>query len=250
MAVYEHPLHERARLLLRLESVFAQVRQEVADTSGLRDALRPFNELLDFCSRPELRLDVILELERLGQSLAVWAHSPEIDEVPLRAWQFRIDQQLKVLREHREPFGQLLRHQEIIQLARGRLGVAGGLADCDLPILAFWNQQAPARIHGLLSGWQNSLEILQNSTDLILALLRDSCTWLTVEAPEGRYGAPLDARRPPSLIRLELTDQVDYYPKISGGIHRFHIQLLQWLDQGTARAVESTVKFKLGLSAL
>ena len=250
MAVYEHPLHERTRLLLRLEGVFTQLQREVAGTTSLRDALRPYNELLDFCSRPELRLDLILELERLAQSLAIWARSPEANEDPLRAWQFRIDQQVKALREHREPFGQLLRHQEIIQLARGRMGVAGGLADCDLPILAFWNQQAPERIHRLLDGWKKSLEILQSSTELILALLRDSCAWSTVEARGGRYGAPLDARRPPAMICLELTDRADYYPKISGGIHRFHVQLLQWLDQGTARAIESTVEFKLGLSAL
>jgi cell division protein ZapD len=111
MAVYEHPLHERARLLLRLESVFAQLQHEVAGTTSLRDALRPYNELLDFCSRPELRLDLILELERLAQSLAIWAQSPEANEDPLRVWQFRIDQQIKALREQREPFGQLLRHQ-------------------------------------------------------------------------------------------------------------------------------------------
>ena len=250
MAVYEHPLHERARLLLRLESVFAQLQQASADAGCLRNALRSYNELLDFCSRPELRLDLILELERLAQSLAVWSQSPEVDEGPLRAWQFRIDLQLKALREYREPFGQLLRHQDIIQLARGRMGVAGGLADCDLPVLAFWKYQPPERIAGLLQDWRESLSILQNSTDLILALLRDSYSWSRVEAPEGRYGALLDARHPPSLICLELSDRADYYPKISGGIHRFHIQWLPWLDQGTARAIESTVEFKLGLSAL
>ena len=45
MAVYEHPLHERARLLLRLESVFAQLQQEVAGTTSLRNALRPYNPI-------------------------------------------------------------------------------------------------------------------------------------------------------------------------------------------------------------
>ncbi len=250
MAVYEHPLHERARLLLRLESVFAQLQQEVADTGNLRGALRAYNELLDFCGRPELRFDLILELERIAQSLAVWAQSPEAAEDPLRAWQFRIDRQLKALRECREPFGQRLRHQEILQLARGRMGVAGGLADCDLPVLAFWNQQSLERVEDLLRDWREGLEMLWESVSLILTLLRDSCAWSRVEAPEGRYGAPLDARRPPSLIRLELPSHADYYPKVSGGIHRFHIQWLPWLDQGAARAIESTIEFRLGLSAL
>ncbi len=248
MAVYEHPLHERARLLLRLESVFAQAQR--IHEADLRQALRPYNELLDFCARPELRLDLILELERLGQSLSLWSQSPEVDEGPLRAWQFRIDQQLKLLREHREPFGEVLRHQEIIQLARGRMGVAGGLADCDLPLLAFWNQQPPERASALLGSWVEGLQLLQSSVDLILALLRDSCAWSSVEAPEGRYGSALDPRHPPSLIRLEIADHLDGYPKISGGIHRFHIQWLQWLDHGAARAIESTITFKLGLSAL
>lgn len=248
MAVYEHPLHERARLLLRLESVFSQL--QLLQEGDLRRALRPYNELLDFCSRPELRLDLILELERLGQCLSLWAQSPDVDEGPLQAWQFRIEQQLKHLRERREPFGESLRHQEIIQLARGRMGVAGGLADCDLPLLAFWNQQPADRVRAVLERWEQGLELLQSSVDLILALLRDSCAWTAVEAPEGRYGSPLDPRRPPSLIRLDFTGSSDFYPKISGGIHRFHIQWLQWLDQGPARAIESTIAFQLGLSAL
>ncbi len=248
MAAYEHPLHERARLLLRLESVFSQL--QMVGEGNLRQALRPYNELLDFCGRPELRLDLILELERLGQSLAIWSQSPEVDEGPLQAWQFRLDQQLKLLREHREPFGEALRRQEIIQLARGRMGVAGGLADCDLPLLAFWNQQGVHRAQMVLTSWQNGLELLQSSIDLILALLRDSCAWSLVEAREGRYGSALDPRHPPSLIRLEIADHLDCYPKISGGIHRFHIQWLQWLDQGAAGAIESTITFKLGLSAL
>ncbi|MHB0888291.1 cell division protein ZapD [Acidithiobacillus sp.] len=252
MSLYEYPLNERTRLFLRLEGVFARLRSPLgSDAPGtLRAALRACNEILDFCSRPELRLDLILELERLAHTFALWAQSPEVDADQLRSLQFRVDQRLQVLREKRAPFGESLRHQELINLARGRLGVPGGLADCDLPILAFWCQRAPEEIAALLASWVESLEGLEEGVSLVLDLVRESCSWSLAEATDGRYGAPLNPRQPPALVCIRLRDGLDYFPKFSGGAHRFHIHFLQWLDQGTTRLLESPVEFHLGLSAL
>ena len=252
MSLYEYPLNERTRLFLRLEGVFARLRSPLgSDAPGtLRAALRACNEILDFCNRPELRLDLILELERLAHTFALWAQSPEVDAGQLRSLQFRVDQRLQILREKRAPFGEALRHQEIINLARGRLGVPGGLADCDLPILAFWCHRAPEEIAALLASWVESLEGLEEGVSLVLDLIRESCSWSLAEATDGRYGAPLNPRQPPALVCIRLRDGLDYFPKFSGGAHRFHIHFLQWLDQGTTRLLESPVEFHLGLSAL
>ncbi|MGC9128162.1 MAG: cell division protein ZapD [Acidithiobacillus sp.] len=249
MARYEFPLQERTRNLLRLESVFAGL-DDTPDPRNLRSHLRAFLELLDFCQRPELRLDLILELERLLQTLQLWAKSPEADHAALTHWQEECRGQLQQLREMPRALGESLRHQEILQLARGRMAVAGGLADCDIPLLALWQQQSPELIAERLQRWRAELIVLERSVALILAFLRESQAWSLERSRGGRFALPLNPRQPVVLATVVVEDDGSgAYPKLSGGAHRLHVQFLQWLDPGPSRALESDLSFRLGLSA-
>jgi cell division protein ZapD len=249
MAHYEFPLQERTRNLLRLESVFTSLDGELSPKT-LRSHLRAFLELLDFCQRPELRLDLILELERLLQALKGWAQSPESDATALSLWQDDCRRQLQQLRELPRPLGESLLHQEILQLARGRLAVAGGFADSDIPLLALWQQQAPARTAERLQRWRAELVVLERSVATILSFLRASQSWSLERSRDGRFVLSLNPRQPVALATVMLgDDQDEAYPKLSGGAHRLHVQFFQWLDPGPSRALESDLDFRLGLSA-
>jgi len=249
MARYEFALQERTRNFLRLESVFTCLDAEIGPRT-LRSHLRAFLELLDFCQRPELRLDLILELERLLQTLQFWAQSPEADRNALSRWQEECRGQLQRLREAPRVLGDSLRHQEILQLARGRIAVAGGLADCDIPLLALWQQQSPTMVAERLQGWRAELAVLERSVGLILAFLRESQSWSRERSRAGRFVLPLNPRQPIVLATVVVEDALGgAYPKLSGGAHRLHLQFLQWLDPGPSRALESDFDFRLGLSA-
>ena len=248
MAIYETALQERTRSLLRLEGLFQCLDENIAETSKLRSVLRTFLELVDFCQRPELRVDLLLELDRLIQVLHIWAASTEVNPAALQAWESRLHEQQQILRDGRQNFAELLRQQELLQLGRGRQSVAGGLTGADLPLLAFWEQQSPAFRAEQFQHWRDELATLESSGQLILRFLRESLGWQSEVAEHGRFGMPLSPRQPLSLVQVEVNSAV-IYPKISGGIHRLHIQFLEWMDPGPSRALESTTPFRLALSA-
>ncbi len=249
MAFYEYALQERIRALLRLEDLFRCLDRDLADPGELRGILRSYLEILDFCQRPELRMDLLLELDQIHQNLQHWSRSSQTDSQALQQWDERILAQQQKLRKQTQSFGESLRHQEILQLARGRQAVAGGLTRTDLPLLRFFEQQAPKIRSDQFVRWRRELDTLEESTHLILTFLRESLDARVEHAEGGRFSMPLDPRHSVSLLRLELADDLDAYPKISGGIHRLHIQFLCWIDPGPSRAVESSFPFRLALSA-
>ena len=250
MTQYEYALQERIRTFLRLEALFQCLDQDLSNPAVLRSTLRAYLEILDFCQRPELRLDLVLELERILQSLQVWSQDPDVDHAVLDTWMQRFGLHLQRLRERKQAFAGKLLHQEILQQVRGRSAVAGGLASCDLPLLAFWEQQEAGERGQRLAEWREEFQILEESIRLTLFFLRQSYSWIEATAEEGRFSLPLKARQPISLVSLQMDQKADQaYPKISGGLHRLQIQFLQRLDPGPGRALESALAFRLGLSA-
>ena len=69
--IYEYPLNERIRVLLRLETLFQQLQHDLEGSSrwDSRAALLTFIELLGFIGRGELRAELLKELERHHLSL-------------------------------------------------------------------------------------------------------------------------------------------------------------------------------------
>ncbi|MEL5848685.1 MAG: cell division protein ZapD [Candidatus Igneacidithiobacillus chanchocoensis] len=248
MAIYETALQERTRSLLRLEGLFQCLDENIAEANRLRSVLRTFLELLDFFQRPELRVDLLLELDRLIQVLHAWAASSEVNAAALEAWESRLREQQQTLRDGRQNFADVLRQQELLQLGRGRQSVAGGLTGADLPLLAFWEQQSSVFRASHFQHWRDELAPLESSSQLILRFLRESLGWQSELAEHGRFGMPLNPKQPLSLIQVEVAS-IEIYPKISGGIHRLHIQFLEWMDPGPSRALESTIPFRLAMSA-
>ena len=248
MALYETALQERTRSLLRLEGLFHCLDRDFSEPAAFRAALRTFLELLDFCQRPELRVDLLLELDRFIQTLHIWNESEQVDPTALGAWDTRLRTQQQALRDSHQGFAGTLRQQELLQLARGRQSIAGGLTGADLPLLAFWEQQEPAFRFAQLQHWRADFSLLESSTVVILRFLRESLDWSIQTAEHGRFGTPLNPRQSLSLLQVEVQD-AHIYPKISGGIHRLHIQFLEWIDPGPSRALESSIKFRLALSA-
>ncbi|MEY2341777.1 cell division protein ZapD [Acidithiobacillus sp. IBUN Pt1247-S3] len=248
MALYESALQERTRSLLRLEGIFHCLDRNFSEPEALRAVLRTFLELFDFCQRPELRIDLLLELDRLIQTLHAWKESELVNHSALGRWENRLREQQQALRDSHQGFAEPLRHQELLQLARGRQSVAGGLTGADLPLLAFWEQQEPAFRVAQFQHWRADFTLLESSAALILRFLRESLDWSTQTAEHGRFGTPLNPRHSLSLLQVE-TQDAHLYPKISGGIHRLHIQFLEWIDPGPSRALESSIEFRLALSA-
>ena len=85
MIVYEHPLSERVRTLLRLEHLFEHTEyfQSRNDGPDHHAALLLIFEILEVASRADLKSDLLQELERQRQTLMAFRGSPDVSHAAL-----------------------------------------------------------------------------------------------------------------------------------------------------------------------
>src|SRR4030065_5748 len=82
LIVYEYPLRERIRTLLRLEDLFERARHFLPGENPLEHhiTLLTLFEIMEVASRADLKSDLLQELERQKQVLLAFRNNPDIAE--------------------------------------------------------------------------------------------------------------------------------------------------------------------------
>src|SRR6185369_14756328 len=85
LIVYEYPLTERIRTLLRLEDLFERARHFLSLDDPLEHhaALLTLFEILEVASRADLKSDLLQELERQKQVLLSFRNNPDVEQETL-----------------------------------------------------------------------------------------------------------------------------------------------------------------------
>ncbi|MCU7833661.1 MAG: cell division protein ZapD [gamma proteobacterium symbiont of Taylorina sp.] len=251
-SIYELPLNERVRTLLRLEFLFHQARYSMRGYS-VWDSRATISALLDITNimtRIDLRSELINELERQTSSLLAISSRPGVDSSILDATLKKLDTYTKTLRASKSSNNDELNNNDLLKLIRQRESIPGGTCDFDIPIYHFWlEQEAEDRIYQLES-WLKELDTFRLSITLILDLLRESAINTPLTAEQGFYQQSLDKTIPFQLVRVFLTSNTNYYAEISGGKHRFSIRFMKPVDNERPISCTEDIDFELSCCAL
>lgn len=252
-SIYELPLNERIRTLLRLEFLFHQARYSMRGFS-VWDSRATISSLLDITSimtRIDLRSEVVKELERQCASLLTISSRPGVDSTIL-------EDTLKKLRNYAATLknsktnnnNDQLSNNALLKLIRQRQSIPGGTCNFDIPSYHFWLEQpAEQRIY-LLESWLKELNTFRLSITMILDLLRKSSINTPLTAESGFYQKTLDKSAPFQLIRVFLPSDVNYYAEISGGKHRFSIRFMNPMNNERPIPCTESIDFQLSCCAL
>lgn len=244
---YEQPLNEKVRTFLRLELLFLQVQHSLEGGSewGSRATLTSLIEILNVCSRTDLKTELLRELERHGVMLARLEQVPEVDQERLRELLAEVDTLIDRLHATSGQFGQSLKNNEFICNIRQRSSIPGGLCDFDLPVYHYWLQRPAKERLGDLRKWLSPLDPMWLSIELILRLTRESTASTAEVAAAGFFQRSLDQDVPCQLVCVTVPSALPYYPEISGGKHRFTVRFLAPATDGRTQQSVDDVKFKL-----
>ena len=246
--VYEQPLNERMRGLLRLEHLFAGLIYHLKGPAewDSRAAISSLVEILDFIARVDFKTDLIKDLDYHIQTLEGWQRTPNVDTERLT----QLLTQTKTLREQlgkiEEPLGDQLTQNQIISLVRQRSNISGGTCRCDLPGYHFWLQKNPKQRQGELSEWLGPLEPLRDAIDLNLYLIRNNAMVSQEIATNGFFQSKLDANATYQIIQVTMPMEHSCYPEINGGKQRFTIRFFEYSSSGERPSqTEQDVHFEL-----
>lgn len=246
--VYEHPLNERARTLLRLEFLVQRGRFGAAgDTQWhSRLAIEALMDIVSLLSRGDLRSDIQKELDRVTSSLDGLKAMPGVDSS-------RLDHVLDECRELRghlraAPPGipSIIRDNEFLGTIEQRAGILGGTCGFDLPSYHLWLNRSPEARRDDLESWFGAFRLLSQTTELVLRLLRDSASPTAEVAKGGIYQTNLDRATPYQLLRVILPEDTAYFPEISGNRHFCTLRFMAQSDAGERpQQTESDIEFRL-----
>lgn len=250
--VFEQPLNERVRTLLRLEHLFQKSDHFLAGqtTWDSRSALEALLETLSVLNRADLKKEYVKEMERHTANLSRLKEVRGVDTEQLE----RILHQLAVYSDQMLTssgiFGQELRQNELLTSMRQRASIAGGTCDFDLPMLHYWLEQpAETRQHELKT-WYQSLQSIRQSNELLISLIRKSAIPKEVQAENGFHQESLDSSTHYQLIRVSLSGDQALFPEVSAGRHRFTVRFMEPSITQRPQQAGRSIRFHLTLCAI
>lgn len=246
MIVYDHPLSERVRTLLRLEDLFERINYFVGKLDGEEHhvALLLIFEILEVASRADLKSDLLQELERQKQVLEALRDNPDISEEALENVLWQIDQCSSRLFQASGKVGQELRENEWLMSIKQRTAIPGGVCEFDLPSYHYWLQQETEVRRHDLQQWLAPFLPTRDAIGIVLRLLRESGKTTTQIAHQGVYQQMM-AGRMAQMLRIGLSGDYACIPEISANKYALNIRFTTQEGMQRPKASETDVEFEL-----
>jgi cell division protein ZapD len=249
--IYEHPLSERIRTMLRLEHLFRQAAHfSKGQTSwDSRIFLATLLDILDIFSRGDLKTELLKEIERSTGMLKGLMENPNVDHARLGTILRALEHIIDNLHGLSSQPGQSLRDDEFITGIRQRSSIPGGTCDFDLPAYHRWLEQPWQLREADQKRWFTSLDAVRQGVELLLKMIRNSAEFRSLATDNGSHQKQLESNLPYQMIRVVLPSDSPYYAEISGSKHRFSIRFLQ-PGRERPQLAEEPVEFKLACCSL
>lgn len=142
--IFEHPLNERIRTFLRIEHLCERINHFAPqyDAWASRVAVETLLDLAAITSRPDLKSEIIKELERHLGTLRRMADQPGVDPRALDRVMSDISEAIAGIEQLVDPIGQLAREDDFLKGIAQRSNMPGGSCSFDLP---YFTSGSPAR---------------------------------------------------------------------------------------------------------
>jgi len=252
LIVYEYPLNESMRTMLRLEHLFDRLGQLIEREAPVdhHHALATIFEIMDVGSRADLKSDLLKELEKHRQQLLGYRGNPAIAEAALEGMLARIDGAFARLNNQLSgKAGAALTANEWLMSIRSRISIPGGTCEFDLPAYYAWQQLDAKRRRTDLLQWVGTLMPIAEALQVLLGLLRESGTPQRVVAIAGQYSQSLPAGRVYQLMRVRIDKALQLVPEISGHRLMMLVRLMRQEADGRLRPSDGDTPFELTLCA-
>jgi cell division protein ZapD len=249
--IYEHPLNERIRTMLRLEHLFRLGLHYAKGENGWdsRIFVTTLIDILDIFSRGDLKNELIKELERSTNTLNSLMANPQVDSSRLTTILKAMEHLIENLYSMKNQPGHELREDEFLNAIRQRSTIPGGTCDFDLPAYHRWLEQPWSQRDSDQKVWFAHLDPIRQAIELLLKMVRNSADPVTCCAEEGSYQQNLDSAAPYQMLRVSLPSDSPYYAEISGSRHRFNIRFLQ-SNGGRPQLADQPVSFQITCCSL
>jgi cell division protein ZapD len=250
--LFEHPLNERTRTLLRISHLFEQFEYHLPASSPWqsRAAVQALLDITSILGRADIKQELIKQLEQQKKSLERIGDNPGVDQARLHQVLDDIARMSERLFNTTSQLGTSLRKNEFLKSVIQRAAIPGGSFEFDLPQLHYWLNLPHTERVTQLGNWRQEIGAVQETTDLLLGILRNSNVFCSRSTSEGFFQQSLDKNRRVDLIQVVLPPESLLYAEISGNKHRFCIRFMESGNWEQPEQTHQEVTFRLKTCAI
>jgi cell division protein ZapD len=250
--IYEHPLNERIRMMLKLEHLFRQSTFYITQENiwGSRIFVSSLLDILDLFSRGDIRTELLKELERSTENLGHLMSYSGVDHERLGSILRALEHLIDNIHSMTTAPGTELKSDELLSTIRQRSSIPGGTCDFDLPRYNLWlHNEYKMRLIDQ-KRWLATLDPVRQTIELLLKMIRGSSEFTDRQAESGNFTEQLEKSQPYQMVRVRLPSSSNCFAEISGSKHRFSIRFLEPNESGKCVALTHSVPFQLSLCRL
>jgi cell division protein ZapD len=248
---YEFPLNEKVRTWLRLEDLFARMNYFLDCELSMEHhvALTTLFEIHEVASRPDLKSELLQELERQKRSLASLHNNPAISEQALDSVLSELEQAAASLLAMTGKAGMILRENEWLMGIKQRASMPGGTCQFDLPSYHYWQQQPASLRRANLKEWLSPLLPISTAINMLLNLLRENGRKISFTAHRGTF-QQMQGGRAALLLRVSLRSDLACIPELGANKYAINIRFIAANYEAKTSLFEQDVPFDLTFCTL
>ncbi len=251
MIKYEFPLNEKVRTWLRLEDLFARMDYFLAGEYSMEHhaALTTLFEIHEVAARPDLKSELVQELEKQKRALSCLHNNPEISEQALDSILGEIEQAASTLLSMTGKIGLHLRENEWLMTIKQRAGMPGSTCPFDLPSYYYWQKQAVTLRRNNLQEWFAPLLPIRAAISTLLKLLRENGRKISFTAHQGTF-QQMQGGRAAQLLRVSLRPDLACFPELGANKYAINIRFINADYAAKTSLFEQDVPFDLTFCSL
>jgi cell division protein ZapD len=248
---YEFPLNEKVRTWLRLEDLFARIKYFLDGEISMEHhvALTTLFEIHEVASRPDLKSELLQELERQKRALASLHNNPAISEQALDSILNEIEQASSALLTLTGKVGSILRENEWLMGIKQRASMPGGTCQFDLPSYHYWQQQSVSLRRSNLQEWLAPLLPISAAISILLRLLRENGRKISFTAHQGTF-QQMQGGRAALLLRVTLDSKLACIPELGANKYAINIRFIMASYEAKSSLFAQDVPFDLTFCTL
>ena len=249
MILYEFPLNETARTALRLEKLFVRFGLLLQRTDGLdhHHALMTLFEILEVCTRSDLKGDLFKEIERQKAYFLSLSDNPAVDKAALLCITESLTHVAADLTQLEGKIGASLQSNDWLMSIRGRSMIPGGCFEFDAPTYHAWLHRSTVVRQEDLQQWYSPFAAVSHCVGLLLDLMRQNGVAKRLVAVSGQFQQSLPQGRSIQLVRLALLAGSLFVPEFTGHRLMLSLRMLTPDAQGRYKPTQNDVDFEMAL---
>lgn len=247
ITVYEEPVHERIRKFIKLELLFNKIIYFKDKDYKYENysALTTFSELYEILVRSDIKSELIRELENQNTIFTKIKDMPGADNQKLTSILEKQEMLLKLLYDVSSNYLDYLEHDILFKEINKNY-----YSKFNPTSIEFWLSRDIAFRNDQIQKWLEPILFIKKSIDFILEIIRKSGKPEDRLAEKGFFIEKINQNRSMLLLRITLTSDLYYFPKISLGKQRINIMFMTKDDQNNFIQYQEDVSFLLTLCRL